>query len=114
TMQAVFLASGGSEANESAFKTARFYWKALGKPDKVKIVARDQAYHGLTLQTMSATGMGPAYWKPFEPRVPGFVHIQTCYPYRYQGAKPGETVGQAVARELEEANPGTRGSNGFQ
>jgi adenosylmethionine-8-amino-7-oxononanoate aminotransferase len=23
----------------------------------------------------------------FEPRIPGFVHIQTCYPYRYQGAK---------------------------
>src|SRR5438067_13472979 len=31
TMQAVFLTSGGSEANESAFKTARFYWKAAGK-----------------------------------------------------------------------------------
>src|SRR6266550_7362467 len=55
-MQAVFLTSGGAEANESAFKTARFYWKARGKPDKVKIIARDQAYHGLTLQTMSATG----------------------------------------------------------
>ncbi|HXD75542.1 MAG TPA: aspartate aminotransferase family protein [Vicinamibacterales bacterium] len=103
TMQAVFLTSGGSEANESAFKTARFYWKARGKPDKVKIIARDQAYHGLTLQTMSATGMGPAYWKMFAPRVPGFVHIQTCYPYRYQGARQGETVGQAAARELEEA-----------
>src|SRR2546425_1809892 len=45
-MQAVFLASGGAEANESAFKTARFYWKAVGKPDKVKIIARHQAYHG--------------------------------------------------------------------
>ena len=61
SMQAVFLTSGGSEANESAFKTARFYWKARGKPDKVKIIARDQAYHGLTLQTMSATGMGRDY-----------------------------------------------------
>jgi adenosylmethionine-8-amino-7-oxononanoate aminotransferase len=50
---------------------------------------------------MSATKMG-AYWKMFEPRVPGFVHIQTCYPYRFQGAKPGETIGQAAARELEE------------
>src|SRR6266481_6354317 len=29
TMQAVFFTSGGAEANESAFKTARFYWKAL-------------------------------------------------------------------------------------
>jgi len=102
TMQAVFLTSGGSEANESAFKTARFYWKAAGRPDKVKVIARDQAYHGLTLQTMSATGMGRGYWKMFEPRVPGFLHVQTCYPYRYQGARPGETVGEAAARELEE------------
>jgi putrescine---pyruvate transaminase len=100
-MQAVFFASGGAEANESAFKTARFYWKAQGKPDKVKVIARQQAYHGVTLQAMSATGM-PAYWKMFEPRVPGFVHIQTCYPYRFQGAKAGESVGQAAARELEE------------
>src|SRR4051812_14561115 len=87
TMQAVFFTSGGAEANESAFKTARFYWKALGKPDKVKIIARDQSYHGLTLQTMSATGMGRGYWKMFEPRVPGFVHVNTCYPYRCQGAR---------------------------
>jgi len=34
--------------------------------------------------------------------VPGFIHVQTCYPYRYQGARPGESVGQAAARELEE------------
>ena len=88
TMQAVFLTSGGAEANESAFKTARFYWKALGRPEKIKIIARDQAYHGLTLQTMSATGMGPAYWKMFEPRVPGFVHVSTCYPYRREGLRP--------------------------
>jgi adenosylmethionine-8-amino-7-oxononanoate aminotransferase len=101
-MQAVFLTSGGAEANESAFKTARFYWKARGKPEKVKIIARDQAYHGLTLQTMSATGMGRGYWKMFEPRVPGFVHIPTCYPYRQQGARPGESAGEAAARELEE------------
>ena len=103
TMRAVFLTSGGAEANESAFKTARFYWKARGQPDKVKIIARDQAYHGLTLQTMSATGMGRGYWKMFEPRVPGFVHIPTCYPYRQQDVKPGESAGQAAARGLEEA-----------
>jgi len=102
SMEAVFLTSGGAEANESAFKTARFYWKARGRPDKVKIIARVQAYHGLTLQTMSATGMGRGYWKMFEPRVPGFVHVNTCYPYRCQGARTGETAGQAAARELEE------------
>jgi adenosylmethionine-8-amino-7-oxononanoate aminotransferase len=109
-LQAVFFTTGGAEANESAFKTARFYWKAVGKPDKVKVIARQNAYHGVTLQAMSATGM-PGYWKMFEPRVPGFVHVQTCYPYRFQGARPGETIGQAAARELEETilreGPGT-------
>ncbi len=101
-MQAVFFTCGGAEANEAAFKTARFYWKARGKPDKVKIIARREAYHGVTLQAMSATGI-PSYWKMFEPRVPGFLHIQPPYAYRFQGAKTGETVGHAAARELEEA-----------
>src|SRR5215475_9656803 len=31
-MQGVFFTSGGAESNESAFKTARFYWKTKGKP----------------------------------------------------------------------------------
>src|ERR671936_494606 len=97
---AVFFTSGGAESNESAFKTARFYWKAQGKPEKTKVIARLNAYHGVTLQAMSATGMG-AYWKMFEPRVPGFVHVQSCYPYRQQGIRAGETAGQAAARELE-------------
>jgi putrescine aminotransferase len=101
-LQAVFFTCGGAEANESALKTARFYWKARGKPGKVKVVARHQGYHGVTLQAMSATSMGN-YWKMFEPRVPGFVHIQTCYPYRFEATRPGETAGMAAARELEEA-----------
>jgi adenosylmethionine-8-amino-7-oxononanoate aminotransferase len=100
-MVAVFFTCGGAEANESAFKTARFYWKVRGKTSKVKVIARREAYHGVTLQTMSATGMS-LYWKMFEPRVPGFVHIQPPYPYRFQNAKAGESIGQAAARELEE------------
>jgi putrescine---pyruvate transaminase len=101
-MGAVFFASGGAEANEAALKTARYYWKVHGKSGKIKVISRIHGYHGVTLQAMSATGIAP-YWKMFEPRVPGFLHIQTCYPYRFQGAGPGETIGQAAARELEEA-----------
>jgi putrescine---pyruvate transaminase len=101
-LQSVFFTSGGAESNESAFKTARFYWKAKGKPDKIKIISRHWAYHGVTLQAMSATGMSP-YWKMFEPRVPNFLHIPTCYPYRQEGARPGETAGQTASRLLEEA-----------
>lgn len=100
-MGAVFFTSGGAEANESAFKTARYYWRVQGKSDKIKVISRIHGYHGVTLQAMSATGIS-AYWKMFEPRVPGFLHIQTCYPYRFRGAESGETIGQAAARELEE------------
>ena len=98
-----YFASGGAEANESAFKTARFYWKRLGKPDKVKVIARQDAYHGVTLAAMSATGIAP-YWTMFEPRVPNFLHIPAPYPYRFEGdVQAGETIGQAAARALEEA-----------
>lgn len=98
-----FFTAGGAEANESAFKTARYYWKRLGQPDKVKIIARQDAYHGVTLAAMSATGIAP-YWPMFEPRVPNFLHIVAPYPYRFAGeVRPGETIGQAAARALEEA-----------
>jgi adenosylmethionine-8-amino-7-oxononanoate aminotransferase len=99
-MASVFFTSGGAEANETAFKTARYYWKVLGKPGKVKIISRIYGYHGVTLQAMSATGIS-AYWKMFEPRVPGFLHVPTCYPYRFQAENSGETPGEAAAAELE-------------
>jgi adenosylmethionine-8-amino-7-oxononanoate aminotransferase len=75
----------------------------MGKPDKYKIISRTNAYHGITLAAMSATGLA-AYWPMFEPRVPGFLHIPSPYSYRFQGEiKEGETYGQAAARALEEA-----------
>lgn len=102
SLNTVFLTNSGVEANESAFKTVRFYWKAKGMPQKVKIISRWHAYHGVTLAAMSATGIQP-YWKMFEPMVPGFVHIASPYPYRFEGANPGESIGAAAARALEEA-----------
>jgi len=103
SLNTTFFTSGGAESNESAFKTVRHYWKRLGKPGKVKVISRSHAYHGITLATMSATGLN-AYWPMFEPRVPNFLHIDSPYPYRFAGeVKPGETQGQAAARLLEEA-----------
>ena len=69
-----FFTSGGAEANETAIKIARSYWKRRGRPGKTTVISRDLSYHGTTLATMSATGI-PAYWPQFEPRVPGFVHV---------------------------------------
>ena len=103
-LNTTFFTSGGAESNESAFKTARYYWKRLGKPDKTKVISRQHGYHGITLAAMSATGMS-VYWPMFEPRVPGFLHIPAPYPFRFPAdqIRAGETIGQAAARALEDA-----------
>lgn len=72
----VFFTSGGSEANETAFKIARCYFAALGRPDKHKIISRQRSYHGLTLATLSASGL-PQFRKYFGPPVPGFRQVDT-------------------------------------
>src|SRR5207249_2501685 len=88
-LNTTFFTCGGAEANESAFKVARSYWKRKRHPEKVKIIGREHGYHGTTLATMSATGV-EAYWPLFEPRVPGFLHVAAPYPYRFTGARAGE------------------------
>lgn len=104
SLNTTFFTSGGAESNESAFKTVRYYWRRLGKPDKTKVIGRQFGYHGITLAAMSATGLS-AYWLMFEPRVPGFSHIASPYPFRFptDQIREGETLGQAAARLLEEA-----------
>lgn len=102
-LNSTFFTSGGSEANDSAFKTARYYWKRKGKPGKYKVIARKGAYHGVTIGTTFATGL-EKYHIMFGPAPEGYIHIPAPNPYRYEGkVKDGETVGQAAARELEEA-----------
>ena len=75
----MFFTSGGAESNESAFKTARWYWKMVGKPEKIKVISRMFGYHGVTMAAMSATGL-PVFWPPFEPRRPGFRACQSAVP----------------------------------
>ena len=102
SINAFYFTSGGAEATDTSIKTARFYWKALGKPEKVKVISRLRAYHGLTLAAMSATGL-PAFWPMFEPRVPGFVHIDAPDPYRFTSPDPAVSIGIAAADQLEAA-----------
>ena len=96
-----FFTSGGGEATDTTVKTARYYWRLKGQPDKNKIICRQWGYHGTTMAAMSATGIS-SYWPMFEPRVPGFLHIPSPYPYRYVG-QPGVSQGISAANELEQA-----------
>ena len=96
-----YFTSGGGESTDSNFKLARSYWKAKGKPEKIKVIARTWGYHGVTFAAMCATGIA-GYWTSFEPRMPGFSHIPAPDPYHYPAPADGSSLGIAAANELEQ------------
>jgi adenosylmethionine-8-amino-7-oxononanoate aminotransferase len=42
----VFLATGGGDGVETAAKLARLYWARCGRPERVHLIARSEAFHG--------------------------------------------------------------------
>ena len=63
----VFFTNSGAEANETAIKIAR----RTGRP---MIVAADGGFHGRTMGALALTGK-PSIREPFEPLLPGVVHV---------------------------------------
>lgn len=97
---AFYFTSGGGEATDTSIRTARWYWRALGRPGKSKIIARHLSYHGSTVAAASATGV-EEFSAPFGPRLPGFLHIASPYPYRFDGSgsDAADLLEQAILRE---------------
>ncbi len=72
-MDNAFFANSGAEANEAAIKLARRYGHQKGI-DTPTIIVMENAFHGRTLATLSATGNRAAQ-AGFEPLVSGFVRV---------------------------------------
>ena len=72
-LERVFFANSGAEANEGAIKLAR-KWGSQERGGAYEIVVFEDAFHGRTLATMSASGK-PGWDRLFEPKVPGFVRL---------------------------------------
>lgn len=72
-MDNAFLANSGAEANEAAIKIARLYGHQRNI-DKPVIIVMEQAFHGRTLATLTATGNRKVQ-AGFEPLVGGFVRV---------------------------------------
>jgi adenosylmethionine-8-amino-7-oxononanoate aminotransferase len=77
----VFFTTGGSEAVESAWKLARAYFKAIGQPQRTKVVARNLAYHGTTMGALAITGL-PGIKEQFAPVMPGTAHAANTNRFR--------------------------------
>ncbi|WP_162286693.1 bifunctional acetylornithine/succinyldiaminopimelate transaminase [Pantoea stewartii] len=70
----VFFANSGAEANEAAFKLARYYACKRHSPFKSKIIAFHNAFHGRTLFTVTVGGQ-PKYSDGFGPKPADIVHV---------------------------------------
>ena len=93
----VFFGNSGSDANDSHIKMLRYYFNAIGKPEKFKIIARDRAYHGVTVASASLTGLVPNHTHfdlPFE----ALGILRTDAPHYYRGALAGESEAEFVDR----------------
>lgn len=107
----VYFVSGGSEATEAAIKLARQYWVEKGQPERSRLIARRQSYHGNTIGALSAGGNE---WRrqQFGPLLLDVSHIDPCYEYRdrQEGETPEEyglRAAEALREEIERVGPET-------
>ena len=91
----VYFMNSGAEANEGALKLAR-KWGKERKAGAFEIIATENAFHGRTLQTVTAGGT-ERYKAPFAPLPAGFVHV----PFNDAEAIKRATTDMTVAVFLE-------------
>ena len=107
------FSNSGSEANETALKIIRQYQILKGKPNRMKILTRDYAYHGVTLATASMTGL-PNCQTPYGLPLPGFLHAPAPYAYAVGREKDVEAYGHecvaATKKLIEKEGPETIGA----
>lgn len=97
----VYFVSGGSEATEAAIKLARQYFVEIGQPQRGRLIARKQSYHGNTIGALSAGGNE---WRraQFGPLLLDVSHIEPCYEYRLRrDDESAEEYGRRAADALE-------------
>ncbi len=95
----VFFATSGSEAVDTALRTARVYWQTLGRPNKKIIIGREYGYHGSTTLGASAGGMVDMHRQAGD--MPNFVHVLPPYWYGKGGQMDPAEFGLYAAREVE-------------
>ena len=94
------FSNSGSEANETALKLIRAYWKLKGQPKRTKIITREFSYHGVTLATASMTGL-PSCQTPFDLPLPGFIQVPGPHAYAANREKEPDAYGAWCIEETE-------------
>jgi adenosylmethionine-8-amino-7-oxononanoate aminotransferase len=98
----VFFTSGGSESVETAWKIVRQHFLAKGEPQRTKAVAREIAYHGVTLGALSFTGVRPMK-EPFGASPIPVVRVSNTNPFRHELADDPDAHCKQLLQEMEQA-----------
>jgi adenosylmethionine-8-amino-7-oxononanoate aminotransferase len=100
-IERAFFTSGGAESVESAWKLAVQYHAANGEPARRKVIARQDAYHGVTLGALAMTGLEECR-APFEPLGVPAVHVANTNGYRHPAGDDPVLLREALLAEIEE------------
>ncbi len=95
-MSKVFFGNSGSDANDTNIKLVWYYNNLLGRPRKKKIVARERAYHGVTIGAASLTGLTYCH-DAFDLPLPQVIRTRSVDQYR---EKPSHLSEEDFASQL--------------
>ena len=102
SLNTTFLASGGSEAVETAIKVARQYHLERGNSEKHIVISRYESYHGMSLGALSVAGMA-ANQTDFTPMLTKWPHVHQHSVRETPPRMDPKDFAIQCAQELEEA-----------
>lgn len=92
----VFFTLGGSDAVDTVIRLVRYYFNALGKPEKKQFIALEAGYHGSSSNGSGLTAL-PLFHTGFDVPMPWQHHIPSPNPYRHPaGPEPDAIVAASV------------------
>ena len=96
----IFFANSGSEAVDTALKIALAYHKAKGEGQRLRLVGRERAYHGVNFGGLSVAGMVNNK-KAFGLGLPGAVHMRHTHLPEHKFTVGQPETGADLADDLQ-------------
>ncbi len=97
----VFFTNSGSEAVDTALKIARAYHKVRGDANRIKLIGRAKAYHGMGFGGLSVAGI-PRHRRDFGPLLGDVDHLPHTHDLTHNAFSRGQPAwGAHLADELE-------------
>lgn len=97
----VFFTLGGSDAVDSVIRLVRYYFNALGQPEKKHFIALEAGYHGSSSNGAGLTAL-PLFHAGFDLPMPWQHHIPSPNPYRHPAGPDGAAIIAASVQALRD------------